>query len=68
MKRLGDDRAPFALKRFDARGFAEKIEQRFGGTEERRLSSTSAILQVNERTGPFSVWVGRLGKRRLMSF
>ncbi len=52
LKSLEEDRAPFALARFDAQGFADKILKRFGDGEE-----SPFIVHVCDFTGNRSNWI-----------
>jgi hypothetical protein len=52
MDGLGEDRAPFALTRFDARSFADEIHQRFGDGD-----PAPFIIDVCDFTGQRANWI-----------
>jgi hypothetical protein len=52
MDSLGQDRAPLALARFDARGFADEIRHRFGDGDEAPF-----IIDVCDFTGWRANWL-----------
>jgi len=52
MSSLEQDRAPLALARFDARGFAEEIRRRFGAADE-----SPFIVNVCDFTGNRANWL-----------
>ena len=52
MDSLGQDRAPLALSRFDAKGFADEIRHRFGDGDEAPFS-----IDVCDFTGQRANWL-----------
>jgi hypothetical protein len=52
MDSLASDRAPFALTRFDTRGFADEIRQRFGDEEDAPFD-----IEVCDFTGHRANWI-----------
>jgi hypothetical protein len=52
MDSLGRDRAPFALSRFDANGFADEIRQRFEDGDDAPF-----IIDVCDFTGQRANWL-----------
>jgi hypothetical protein len=52
MDSLGQDRAPFALARFDAKGLADEIRNRFGDGDDSPFS-----IDVCDFTGHCANWI-----------
>lgn len=52
MDRLGQDRVPLALARFDAKGFADEILKRFGNGDDKPF-----IIDVCDFTGQRANWL-----------
>jgi len=52
MAGLGQDRPPFSLTRFDAKGFAEMIRQSFGDGEDAPF-----VIDVCDFTGHRANWI-----------
>lgn len=52
LKSLGEDRAPIALTRFDAAGFADEIRRTFGDGEDAPF-----IIHVCDFTGNRANWI-----------
>lgn len=53
-RNLDEDRAPVALTRFDAHGFADEIRKRFGGEEN---EDAPFIVEVCDYTGHRANWI-----------
>lgn len=52
MASLGEDRAPFALARFDANGFADEIKQTFGDGDDAPF-----VIDVCDFTADRANWI-----------